>query len=102
MIISSQRYRNEEIIEEKRMNQDYVVSVSPVFIFHEEAYQVILDGHHALEAALLDNVNPEYSILSVCECDAIQLLVDNKIEEFLEFIFIDSSYYDISSGTEIW
>lgn len=46
-LISAQRYRNEEIVAEKMGEDDLVVWVVPI-----RGLRVVVDGHHALTAAL--------------------------------------------------
>jgi hypothetical protein len=102
IIISSQRYLDETIVEEKRNNEDYNVTVSPAFEVDGINYQIVMDGHHSLAAAKLDGIEPEYTIATLQTSDAIALLEDNKIEDFLEVQYIDSSYYEVENGEEVW
>ncbi|MEQ1614468.1 MAG: hypothetical protein ABL904_17105 [Hyphomicrobiaceae bacterium] len=57
-LITTQSYRDEARIAEKQAAGDYVVLVSPEFLFQDGTARVVLDGHHSLEAALRDGVNP--------------------------------------------
>jgi len=58
--ISSQRYRDDEIVQSKSNDNDYMVCVSPLFEINGMTVRVVLDGHHSLEAANIDGVQPEY------------------------------------------
>jgi hypothetical protein len=100
--ISSQEYLNDEVVEQKRADKDYMVSVSPVFAVDGEEYRVVVDGHHSLAAALADGVDPEYHEVTEQEDDRICLLSDGRIEEFLETEWIDSNWHDVFTGREIW
>lgn len=101
-LISSQRYRNDGIIEHKRDICDYEVTVYPIDIDGEQ-YLVVLDGHHALDAALLDGVPPRFrepSGPARAELDFI--LETNGPEEWLVIKYIDDDYYFIDSGRTVW
>lgn len=101
-LISSQRYLDNDTTQEKIDTQDFTVSVSPKFTIDGEEYQVILDGHHSFAAAIESGNEPEFIELSVSEHDAIQWLVENKPETFLEVTYIDSPYYDINTGIDVF
>jgi hypothetical protein len=60
-LITNQIRLDPEIVEGKRMAQDYQVQVSPVImdVVTGKKYRVVIDGHHSLEAARLDGVPPE-------------------------------------------
>lgn len=100
-LISSQRHRDDEIIAEKRANKDYGVSVSPAFDLFGEQVQVILDGHHSYDAAILDGVAPMICELSARDDDKIELLNKGDIEGFLEATYIDSDLYDVATGHDL-
>ncbi|MBP2301558.1 hypothetical protein [Azospirillum picis] len=91
-LITSQHYLNDEIVEEKRAAQDYVVTLSPEFEYAGERYQVIIDGTHSLAAALLDGVEPEVEVAGR-ENDTISLLERGNIEGFLEAQWTDGDYH---------
>ena len=102
MTISSQHYRNDEIIEAKRAANDYVVTLSPTFEFDGMTMRVILDGHHALEAAKLDGVAPEFVESTVAENEHIRLIGKGEYDEFLLAVWCDGDYYDIETGHYVW
>lgn len=97
--ISSQRHRDEEIIETKRSASDYVVMLGKEIEIDGEVYQIIIDGHHSYEAAMLDGVNPVYVEATATDCDR-ELIED--LDDYLEAHWVDSPYYNIETGVEIW
>lgn len=101
-IISSQRYTNDEIVAAKREAQDYTVTLSPAFEVEGVEYQVILDGHHSLAAAKLDGAEPEYIEATKQTADTVALIERGEIEDFLVATRIDSDYYDIKTGSDVW
>ena len=99
MLISSQRYLNDEIVEAKRAAKDYEVMISPEFVFEGETYQIILDGHHSYAAAMADGVDPEYYEADASDHDA--LLLDDP-HDLLDATQIDSEYYNVETGIDLW
>lgn len=57
-LITNQIHLDPDVVLLKRAEQDYDVQVSPVIIdsVTGNAYRVVIDGHHSLEAAKLDGV----------------------------------------------
>jgi len=100
-ILSSQRHVDESIVAEKRADADYAVTVSPVLSYDDEEYVVVLDGHHSLEAARRDGVEPEYIVADSSTCDYLHL-AESDPEEFLNLARIDSDYYDVETGVVEW
>jgi hypothetical protein len=98
MIITSQSHRDEATIAEKQATRDYEVTISPEFEIDGETYQVIIDGHHSFEAALLDGVDPEFRIATSQDHDAIGLIADGKVDEFLEAVYHGEDYRDAYTG----
>jgi hypothetical protein len=101
MIISSQRHLDGEIVAAKRAAHDYAVTLSPEFEVGDVQYQAILDGHHSLAAAKLDGVDPVYRVATVQVSDNVALL-DASIEDFLTASWIDSDWYDVETGLNVW
>jgi hypothetical protein len=101
MIISSQRHLDGEIVAAKREARDYRVTLSPEFAVDGVRYQAILDGHHSLAAAKLDGVDPSYSVATVQVSDNVALL-DTSVEDFLAATWIDSDWYDVETGLNVW
>ena len=59
MIISSQRYIDNDRVEEKRANSDYTASVYTLE-YDDIEYRIVVDGHHSIEAARRDGVAAIY------------------------------------------
>lgn len=100
--ISSQRYIDEEIVSAKIAAEDFEVMVSPSFELEGEAFRVVLDGHHSLEAARQAGVSPTYTEYTATEHDAIGLLDAGDIETFLEAVHMGDDYYDVETGFTPW
>jgi hypothetical protein len=98
MIISSQKYIDPEIVQSKIDSSDYAVSVGRI-----GEYTVVIDGHQSLAAAKIANVSPIY-----VACDSqIQQELDYLVEtigqdEALIAKYIDSDYYDVETGRNIF
>ena len=101
MIISSQRYIDDETVAKKIDAADYVVFVSPEFEVDDMTVQVVLDGHHSLAAAKIAGVEPEYRVMTAMDHDAIGIEQEDP-EAFLEITYMDSDYYDIDTGATLW
>lgn len=102
IIISSQRYLNDEIVAEKIAEEDFEVSVSPVFEFDGKLLQVVLDGHHSLAAAKESGVLPLYVESDSTDDDRVSLLEQGNIDDFFAYVSMDSDWYDIETGLDIW
>ena len=102
MIITSQNYRDDSIVEAKRSAKDYEVTISPEFEIDGETYQVIIDGHHSFEAARLDGVEPEFRIATKQDHDAIGMITKGKLNEFLEAVHLGDDYRDAYTGVSVW
>lgn len=101
MFISSQRHLDDEIVQAKREARDYVVTVSPEFEIDGITMQAVIDGHHSLAAAEADGVEPEFVIAKVQDDDRIALL-DSSIDDYLEVCYMDSDWYDIATGKDVF
>jgi hypothetical protein len=73
-LMSAQRFRNPEIVAEKLAAEDFTVFYVPIPGFGN----VIVDGHHALSAAILVGELPRL-VLCVERCPA----EDEDLEEWL-------------------
>jgi len=102
MIISSQRYINQDTVSANIDRQDYEVTLSPEFELDGETYQVVLDGHHAYHAAITAGVEPEFVEADSSDNDTICLLNEGFIEDFLAANYMDADWYDIRTGRDIW
>ena len=100
--ISSQLFRDEDTVAEKRDAGDYVVTVSPTFEINGDLYAVVLDGHHSHEAAKIDGVDPEYVEADTQDCDRIQILLDGDVDGFLEAEYLGDAWYDINAGYTVF
>ena len=102
ILISSQRYIDDEIVAQKIINQDFTVQISPIFTVEDDQYIAIMDGHHSYHAAIEAGVEPEYYEQNVTENDNISLLENGEIDYFLESCYVDSDWYNIKTGVSIW
>jgi len=99
-LLSSQRYLDDAIVQEKRRAKDYTVRLSPTFTNDGKPVQVVLDGHHALAAAKADGVSPKFEVLDAQADDRIGLLDRGKVDDFLEATYQDADYYDLATGRD--
>lgn len=99
--ISSQRYIENEIVDQKIKNMDFEVMVTPVFELYGDEYRVVIDGHHSYHAAIKSGNKPEFIEATEQDSDNIAIL-KNDPEMFLEMTYIDSDYYDIETDIDIW
>lgn len=97
MYISSQKFRDDEIVSQKREAKDYVVSVSPEFEIDGVVMQAVMDGHHSFEAALLDGANPVFVVQDSRMNDSI-LLLQKSVDLFLDATYMGDDWYDIKTG----
>lgn len=94
--ISSQRYLDDETVEIKRAEKDYVVSYIEVELEGVE-YRIIVDGHHSLAAAILDGATPEWErSTSQDEANAM------GAQAWLESHEVDCEWYDHETGCAIF
>ncbi len=100
--ISSQHFRDEDIVQAKRDAQDYEVFVSPAFEFDGQMIRVVLDGHHSYDAAILDGVSPEFIEQDASDNDKIGLINAGELEDFLEAAYVDGDWYNIETGKDVW
>ena len=89
--ISSQRFLDQDTVNKKIENNDYVVMVATI----SDDYQIVIDGHHSLEAAKQAGVNPifveaDYNYMSEVECIGF--------DNFLASHYVDSAWYNVETG----
>ena len=101
MIISSQRYLDDETVQAKREARDYVVTVSPEFEIDGVVMQAVIDGHHSMAAAAADGVEPEFVVATVQNDDRIFLL-ESSIDDYLVVCWMDSDWYDVATGKVVF
>lgn len=101
-LISSQRYLDDARVAEKLANRDFTVKVSPQFDIGGEIFQTIQDGHHAYAAAKKAGVKPNLIVQTAQDNDRVNLLKNGKIDDFLGQSYVDSPWYYIDSGVDVW
>ena len=98
MIISSQRYRDPKIVEAKRQAGDYEVSLVSIEIDGVE-YDVVVDGHHSMSAAIADGVEPDWTYVG----GELQAEADYLgAEDYLASKSGDDEWYDVRTGALVW
>lgn len=101
--ISSQRYLDHEIVEAKRRARDYAAQRATVTVDGEAVY-VVVDGHHSLRAAKLDN-GGEIAwepCADEIQRDATRASQDGTILDWMAAHQGDSDWYDIATGRDAW
>lgn len=84
-------------------DHDYLVSLSPVITVDGDDYQVVMDGHHSLRAAMLAGVTPTYKELTKQDADTINLICGDDVEDaFLMATHMGDDYYNVVTGKNIW
>ena len=89
--ISSQKYLDQAIVDQKIDNSDFVVTLATI----SDDYQVVIDGHHSLEASKQAGVDPifvesDYNYMAEVDCIGF--------DNFLAAHFVDSAWYNIETG----
>lgn len=102
MIISSQRYLDDEIVAAKIESRDFVVMITPEFEVNGDIMQAIVDGHHSYAAAVECGATPEFVIVDAQHDDRIALLDQGNIDGYLESAYHDSDWYDIETGITVF
>jgi len=102
-LITAQHYLDDEIIAAKRDARDYAVLVSPEFAVGGETYRVVLDGNHSLAAAVADGVAPEIEVADATAHDAVALLDQGNIDDFLARLHMgEGDYIDAVTREYVW
>jgi hypothetical protein len=101
-IITSQHFLDEPTVAEKMATEDYDVNLSPPFNFEGKSYQVVMDGHHSLEAAKRNGVEPSYTVNTPQMDDRVALLHQNRIDDFLQSTAMDGDYVHALTGKSVW
>ena len=102
-LISSQEYLDDAIVADKLARGDnFEVSVSPPFELNGRTVRVVLDGHHRLAAAKQAGRNPEFREMNATENDAIGLLNEGAIEDFLRAVHKGDDYKFVNSGKSVF
>ena len=101
-VISSQRFLDFQIVEDKIafLEDSYATEVViPIMNAYFKALEgndlyILVDGHHRLAAATELGINVEF--------EEIENETGLEGEEFLNFEFMDSNWYYIESGVDVW
>jgi hypothetical protein len=102
-LISSQEYLNDALVVDKLTQGDnFQVSVSPPFELNGRTVRVVLDGHHRLAAAKQAGRNPEFREMNATENDAVGLLNEGAIEDFLRAVHKGDDYKFVNSGKSVF
>jgi hypothetical protein len=102
-IITSQHYLDDATIADKQAAKDYSVMLSPVFDLDGETFQVVIDGNHSLAAALVDGVEPDYSVATIQDSDAVALIERGDIEGYLETANMgEGDWLDAVTRKAVW
>lgn len=101
MIISSQKYLDDVVVEQKRAANDYAITISPEFEIDGQVMQVIIDGHHSLAAAQADGVNATFVVATISDDDRIGLL-DKSVDDYLAANYMDSDWYDVATNRTVF
>ena len=91
-IYTAQGYKDELIIEDKRENKDYEITVEMIDD-DGEIVAILVDGNHSLKAAQLDGVEPE---IKICK-------INNKnLVEYVKSMNDLSNPVNIITGKDLW
>ena len=98
-VITTQRYLDDGVVAKKLKTGNFDVSVSPKFNVDGADYRVMLDGHHAYEAARQAGVKPNFLEATPQTNDAVSLLKKGDTEGFLETVHSgEGDYVHAHSG----
>ena len=98
MKISSQKFLDQNVVDEKIAAEDYTVLLATIIIDGNEV-EVVIDGHHSLAAAKQAGVEPDYQYAVYNYQREVECI---GLDSWLEQHWIDCPYYDIETGTEIF
>jgi hypothetical protein len=102
-VISSQRYRDESIVEDKREAlacsdaTTVTLPVLPVGAEHPDLY-ILMDGHHTHSAAVALGLAIAYRVLERSEHDLAGL----SGEALLQAAHLGDDYYDVATGADVF
>ncbi len=97
MIISSQKYIDQDIVNEKIESEDFTVSYVIIEIDGENVWWII-DGHHSMVAANQSCNDPNWQHDEFMQNQIDQEIEANGLDATLEAHWVDSNYYDIETG----
>ena len=104
-IISSQDYLDPDIVKTKRREKDFDVFLSPEFDYEGRTFQIVLDGHHSLEAARQSRRKPRFFTTKPNEIEGFTLTGngDDGVAEFLQMHYNGSDWRNIATnGPATW
>jgi hypothetical protein len=104
-IISSQDYLDPNIVETKRREKDFDVLLSPEFDYEGRTFQIVLDGHHSLEAARQSRRKPRFFTTKPNEIEGFNLTGngDDGVAEFLQMHYNGADWRNIATnGPATW
>jgi len=96
-IISSQCYLDDDIVKEKSENEDYDVQYIMVDIEGEE-YEIVVDGHHSLAAAIQDGVEPNWEHDRAGQRNFDRLGLKRWLEQHDQ----DCDWYEVFTKEPVW
>ncbi len=97
MIISSQKFIDQDIVNEKIETEDFTVSYVIIKIDDENVWWII-DGHHSLEAANQTENMPEWEHDEFMQNQIDQEINANGLDDTLLAHWVDCNYYNIETG----
>ncbi len=100
-LITSQKFRDEDIVSAKLKNRDFGVAVSPEFEINGERFRHIIDGHHSLSAAIEAGEFPNFNEYTKKEDDRIALL-DKNVEGYLEATHMGDEWHNPVTGKSVF
>lgn len=101
-LVSSQRFIDRDIVAKKIKSKDFDVKVTPYFEINGEEKRAIVDGHHALEAAIRSGNKPNFIEMTPSQDDRVMLLMDGKIDDYLESAYHDSPWYNFANKRDLF
>lgn len=101
IVLSSQRYLNEDTVEAKKAELVGVdeVELPIVFVgeFEGESLFVLLDKHHTMAAAKELGVPTSYTEI---ERRDTRLSQDDSLEDCLDTLYMDADWYNVETGRD--
>lgn len=101
-IITSQQFLDDEIVQEKLDASDFSVLLSPIFLIDGEEFQIVLDGHHSLAAAIAAGVDADYDVATSSDHDAVGLLEAGNVEDFLASTHMGDEFINAITRKPVW
>jgi hypothetical protein len=99
MRISSQRYIDQEIVDRKIAEQDFTVTLAEIENEDGDEYDLVIDGHHSLEAAHQSGNAPDFQYADYDYQKEVEHL---GFDDFLAAHHMDSDWYNIETGENVW